>query len=228
MKIPEHIAIIMDGNGRWALERKMKRTYGHIKGEEVFRNICIHAHDLGIGYLTVYAFSTENFKRSPQEVNAILGIIKKYLDNCCEMARENGFRIRVTGKREGLDDSFAASVEAAEKKTENNKGLNIFIAVNYGGRDEIIRSVNKAVSAGRTPITEDVLSSFTDIGSSAPPPDLLIRTGGEKRLSNFMLWDIAYTELYFTDVLWPDFKAEDLDEAIRYYSHRERRYGNTL
>lgn len=227
VNIPEHIAIIMDGNGRWAEKQNRERTYGHFKGEEVFRQICIDSSELGIKYLTVYAFSTENFKRSSIEVNTIFDILKKYFDTYLDMANKYNFRIKIIGRRDNLDKDFVKSINKIEKYTQHNKGLNVQIAVNYGGQDEIIRAVNSVLCSGKNGITSEEFSKYLDM-EYVPAPDLLIRTGGERRLSNFLLWELAYTELYFTDILWPDFNLEELNKAIKFYNRTERKYGGVL
>lgn len=222
-----HLAIIMDGNGRWAKKRGLDRTIGHKKGEETFETVCKLVSKRGIKFLTVYAFSTENWNREPSEVSAILGIIKSFFASCSEFAQKNNFKITVIGDTSRLEQSFNGVISEAEALTKNNSGLHIQIAINYGGQNEIVRAVNKSLSFlnEQKELTEQDIDKYLD-NASLPYPDLLIRTGGEKRLSNFMLWELAYTELYFTDTLWPDFNENTLNQALNEYELRERRYGN--
>ena len=222
-----HLAIIMDGNGRWAKKRGLDRTIGHKKGEETFETVCKLVSKHGIKFLTVYAFSTENWNREPSEVSAILGIIKSFFASCSEFAQKNNFKITVIGDTSRLEQSFNGVISEAEALTKNNSGLHIQIAINYGGQNEIVRAVNKSLSFlnEQKELTEQDIDKYLD-NASLPYPDLLIRTGGEKRLSNFMLWELAYTELYFTDTLWPDFNENTLNQALNEYELRERRYGN--
>lgn len=229
LNIPEHVAIIMDGNGRWAKKRFMPRNFGHKAGAKVVEQICEDAHNLGIKYLTVYAFSTENWKRSVEEVTGIMNLLRNYLIDCIERASKNNMRVRVIGDRSALDKDIVDKIDELESITEKYDGLNFTIALNYGGRDEICRAINKIVEDANNgiinnAIDEKLISDYLDT-KGIPDPDLLIRTSGELRLSNYLIWQLAYTEFYFTDVLWPDFSIEDLKEAIRYYNGRERRYG---
>lgn len=229
-KIPQHVAIILDGNGRWAKKRFMPRTYGHRAGAKTVEKICEEAWRMGIKYLTVYAFSTENWKRPEDEVEEIMKILKNYLVNCLEISRKNDMRIRVIGDRSGLSEDIKASIEELEKSSKDNNGLNFNVALNYGSRDEIIRATKKMVSKVMSgelkeeDITEGTLESFLDT-AGIPDPELLIRTSGEIRLSNYLLWQLAYTEFYFTDVMWPDFSKEELEKAIDFYNKRDRRFG---
>lgn len=230
LTIPEHVAIIMDGNGRWAKKRLMPRNFGHKAGAKVVEQMCEDAYNLGVKYLTVYAFSTENWKRSVEEVTGIMNLLRSYLKDCIERASKNNMRVRIIGDRTALDADIVERIEELEKKTAGYDGLNFTIALNYGGRDELRRGIVKLtedVKAGRVDageISEATISSYLDT-RDIPDPDLLIRTSGELRLSNFLIWQLAYTEFYFTDVLWPDFTVQDLIEAIRYYNGRDRRYG---
>lgn len=230
LTIPEHVAIIMDGNGRWAKKRLMPRNFGHKAGAKVVEQMCEDAYNLGVKYLTVYAFSTENWKRSVEEVTGIMNLLRSYLKDCIERASKNNMRVRIIGDRTALDADIVERIEELEKKTSGYDGLNFTIALNYGGRDELRRGIVKLtedVKAGRVDageISEATISSYLDT-RDIPDPDLLIRTSGELRLSNFLIWQLAYTEFYFTDVLWPDFTVQDLIEAIRYYNGRDRRYG---
>lgn len=230
LNIPEHVAIIMDGNGRWAKKRLMPRNFGHKAGAKTVEQICEDAHDLGIKYLTVYAFSTENWKRSVEEVTGIMNLLRNYLVDCIERASKNNMRVRIIGDRTALDKDIVEKIEELEEKTACYDGLNFTIALNYGGRDEIRRAVTKIAEDTRSGkllesnIDESLISSYLDT-RDMPDPDLLIRTSGELRLSNYLIWQLAYTEFYFTDVLWPDFSKKDLEDAIRYFNGRDRRYG---
>ncbi len=230
LNIPNHVAIIMDGNGRWAKKRLMPRNFGHKAGAKTVEQICEDAHDLGIKYLTVYAFSTENWKRSVEEVSGIMNLLRSYLKDCIERASKNNMRVRVIGDRSALDADIVESIAHLEEKTAIYDGLNFTIALNYGGRDELRRAMTKLgskIAAGEISsdmITEDMIAAELDT-YDIPDPDLLIRTSGELRLSNYLIWQLAYTEFYFTDVLWPDFSKDDLKDAIRYYNGRDRRYG---
>lgn len=230
MEIPTHVAIIMDGNGRWAKKRLLPRNMGHRQGAKVLEQICRDASDLGIKYLTVYAFSTENWKRSVEEVTGIMNLLRSYLTNCVERAAKDGMRIRVIGDRSALDADIVAMIENAERETASFDKLDFTIALNYGGRDEICRTVKKIakkVQDGELSvddITESEIQKCLDT-ADIPDPDLLIRTSGELRLSNYLIWQLAYAEFYFTDTLWPDFNKESLKEAIRYFNGRDRRFG---
>ena len=230
MKIPQHVAIILDGNGRWAKAKGMPRTYGHIEGAKTVEKICEEAWKMGIKYLTVYAFSTENWKRSKEEVDALMKLLRNYMKNCLKTAEKNDMVVRVIGDKTGLDDDIREQIDALEKSSANNGGLNFQIAINYGSRDEIVRSVRKVmedVKAGKIEadqMDEAMFDSYLDT-AGIPSPDLLIRTSGEQRLSNFLMWQLAYTEFYFTDVPWPAFTKEDLEKAIEKYNSRDRRFG---
>jgi undecaprenyl diphosphate synthase len=230
LNVPEHVAVIMDGNGRWAKKRMMPRGYGHKAGAETVEQICEDAYNLGIKYLTVYAFSTENWKRSVEEVTGIMNLLRRYLSNAVERASKNNMRVRVIGDRSALDTDIVELIENLEKKTACYDGLNFTIALNYGGRDDLRRAMQdiaKAVKAGELEvedINETLISKRLDTGD-LPDPDLMIRTSGEYRISNYLIWQLAYTEYYFTDVLWPDFDIDELKKAIRYYNGRDRRYG---
>jgi undecaprenyl diphosphate synthase len=230
MKIPQHVAIILDGNGRWAKSKGMPRTYGHIEGAKTVEKICEEAWKMGIKYLTVYAFSTENWKRSKEEVDALMKLLRNYMKNCLKTAERNDMVVRVIGDKTGLDDDIREQIDALEKASANNGGLNFQIAINYGSRDEIVRSVRKVmedVKAGKIEadqMDEAMFDSYLDT-AGVPSPDLLIRTSGEQRLSNFLMWQLAYTEFYFTDVPWPAFTKEDLEKAIEKYNSRDRRFG---
>jgi len=228
--IPVHVAVIMDGNGRWAKKRHLPRNFGHRAGAKTLEDICDDAWDLGIKYLTVYAFSTENWKRSVEEVTGIMTILRNYLTNAIERANKNNMRVRVIGERSRLDKDILAAIENLEKATENNTGLQFTIALNYGGRDDVTRAMRKLaeeVKEGKLSpeeITEEMVTAHLDT-AELPDPDLLIRTSGEMRISNFMPWQISYSEFYFTDTLWPDFDKAELQKAIDYYTGRDRRFG---
>nr|WP_281355194.1 isoprenyl transferase [Anaerotalea alkaliphila] len=228
--IPEHVAIIMDGNGRWAKAKGRPRTYGHKKGSDVLKRICRDAYSLGIRYVTVYAFSTENWKRSPEEVGFLMDLLRQYLKESIKSAMENNMRVRMIGNRSALAVDIIQSIETLEEKTLNNTGLQLQIALNYGGRDEILRASRKIardVLENRCDIesiNEDLFSSSLDT-AGIPDPELLIRTSGEERLSNYLLWQLAYAEFHFTKVFWPDFTKEHLVDALLHYNKKERRYG---
>lgn len=230
LKIPAHVAVILDGNGRWAKKRFMPRTYGHKVGSQVVEDMLSIVDETGVKYFTVYAFSTENWKRSQEEVSMLMGILRRYLKDCVKKSIKNNVRCRVIGRREELSPDIVESINNLEEKTKNNTGLNFTIAINYGGRDEITRAVKKIakkVEQGEMraeDITEQTISECLDTWE-LPDPDLLIRTSGEERLSNYLPWQLAYTEFYFTDTLWPDFNREELIKAFEKYNRRERRFG---
>lgn len=230
LNIPKHVAIILDGNGRWAKKRGMPRNYGHVQGSKTVEQIIEDGYNMGIEYITVYAFSTENWKRSRDEVDALMKLLAKYLIDCIERSTKNNMQVRVIGDKTGLDAKLVARINELEEATKNATGLKFTIAINYGGRDEICRAVTNLAEKVKNnqicpaDITETLISEHLDT-AGLPDPDLLIRTSGEERLSNFLPWQLAYTEFYFTDVLWPDFTKEDLLTAIRYYNGRERRFG---
>lgn len=229
-KIPQHVAIILDGNGRWAKSKGMPRNYGHVQGAKTVEIICEEAYKMGIRFLTVYAFSTENWNRPKEEVDALMKLLRNYLKTCLKTAEKNKMCVRILGDKTGLDEDIRARIEELEKATKSNDGLHFQIALNYGGRDEIVRAVRRAaqkVSDGSMKIEnidEHLFGSMLDTGE-LPEPDLLIRTCNEQRISNFLLWQLAYTELYFTPVPWPDFTKEELGKAIDAYNERDRRYG---
>ena len=222
-QIPNHIAIIMDGNGRWAKKRGLPRTFGHKEGAAALRKIITHAAKLGIKYLTVYAFSTENWKRSQEEVSALMFLFKSYIKNEEKNIMENNIRFMVSGRRENVSESLLEAIDKLQEKSKNNSGLTFNIAFNYGGRAEIIDAVNKILKSGKTSIDEVEFSKY--LYNDIPDPELLIRTSGELRISNFLLWQIAYSEIYITDTLWPDFDEKELDKAIESYEKRDRRFG---
>jgi len=230
LRIPKHVAIILDGNGRWAKKKFMPRTYGHTQGAKTVEKICEEAWRMGIKYLTVYAFSTENWKRPENEVDAIMKILRNYLKNCLSISEKNDMRVRVIGDRSRLSEDIVASIAQLEEKSKNNHGLNLQVALNYGSRDEILRAVRKVaakVQEGELSVEEIDEQCFAGCldTSDIPDPELMIRTSGEQRLSNYLLWQLAYAEFYFTDVLWPDFDKKELEKAIQYFNKRERRFG---
>ena len=230
LNIPQHVAIILDGNGRWAKAHHMPRNMGHSQGSKVVEQICEVAWNLGIKYLTVYAFSTENWKRPEKEVNALMKLLEKYLKTSIERTTKNNMRVRVIGEESRLNEKIRTEIDHLTEVSAKNTGLNFTIALNYGSRDEITRAVRRLsadVKDGKMQpedITEDVISSYLDT-RDLPDPDLMIRTSGEMRLSNWLLWQLAYTEFYFTPVAWPDFNKNELIKAIEYYNTRDRRYG---
>ena len=230
MNIPNHVAIILDGNGRWAKAKGLPRNYGHVQGAKTVEVICEEAYKMGIQYLTVYAFSTENWNRPQDEVDALMKLLRNYMKTCLKTAEKNNMCVRVIGEKTRLDEDIRKRIDELEKATVNNTGLHFQIALNYGGRDEIVRAVKKIageVKEGKLneeQITEQLISDTLDT-KGIPEPDLLIRTCTEQRISNFLLWQLAYTEFYFTPVAWPDFSKEELEKAVEAYNHRDRRYG---
>ncbi len=230
LKIPKHVAIILDGNGRWAKKRRMPRNYGHTQGSKVVEKICEDAYRMGIEYLTVYAFSTENWKRPKEEVDALMKLLGSYLETSIKTSTKNNMRVRIIGDSSVLSEELRRKISALEEASAHNTGLKFQVAINYGSRDEILRAVRaiagKVKEGKLSPeqIDEALFAGFLDT-KDIPEPDLLIRTSGEQRLSNFLLWQSAYTELYFTEVLWPDFNKEELRKAVEYYSSRKRKFG---
>ena len=230
MNVPKHIAIILDGNGRWAKKKGMPRNYGHAQGSKNVERICEDAFKLGVKYLTVYAFSTENWKRPQDEVDALMNLLRNYMKTCLKTAEKNRMRVRVLGDKTALDEDIRNRIEELEEATKHNDGLNFQIALNYGSRDEMVRAMKKmcmdckAGTVEPEQISEALFESYLDT-HDIPDPDLMIRTSGEQRLSNYLLWQLAYSEFYFTDVLWPDFTKEELIKAIEYYNGRDRRFG---
>lgn len=226
MKIPSHIAFIMDGNGRYAKQRMLPRSYGHKVGADTLENLLEICDDLGIRYITAYAFSTENWKRPKEEVNQLMLLFEKYLLTSTKKAMKNNIKILIIGDKTILSSKLQKTIKETENITKNNNGLTFIIAINYGGRDEIIRAIKKMNNdkIDFNLLNENIFNSYLDT-SDIPDPDLLIRTGGEYRLSNFLLWQLSYTEFYFTDCLWPDFDKKELLKAIEYYSSKDRRYG---
>ena len=229
MRVPNHIAIILDGNGRWAKSKGMPRNYGHVKGCENLEDICEVAKELGVKYLTVYAFSTENWKRSKEEVEGLMKLFRNYLKKCIKISKKNNMRVKIIGDPSAFDEDIQQSIRELEEFSKDFDELHFQIALNYGSRDEITRAVNRMLEDQKKGIltgevTEETISSYLDT-AGIPDPDLLIRTSGELRLSNYLLWQLAYTEFYFTDVPWPDFKKKELVKAIEKYNERDRRYG---
>lgn len=230
MNIPQHVAIILDGNGRWAKSKGMPRNYGHAQGSKNVERICEEAWRMGIKYLTVYAFSTENWNRPADEVNALMRLLRNYMKTCLATAAKNDMKVRVIGDITRLDEDIRKRILELEEATKNNGGLNFQIAINYGSRDELIRAVRRLAGdccEGRVKpdeIDEKVFEGYLDT-RGIPDPDLLIRTSGEQRLSNYLLWQLAYTEFYFAEVHWPDFTKEELIKAIEAYNARDRRFG---
>jgi len=233
LQIPNHVAIILDGNGRWAQKKRMPRNYGHIQGSKTVEKICEEAHRIGIKYLTVYAFSTENWRRPQEEVDAIMKLLRNYMKDCVKTSSKNNMRVRILGDTSELSEDIQESIVTLEKASKNNTGLNFQVALNYGSRNEIIRAVkelSKDVKENKITldqIDETIFEQYLDT-KGIPDPDLLIRTSGEQRLSNYLLWQLAYTEFYFTDVLWPDFNKKELIKAIEFYNGRTRKFGKIL
>ncbi len=230
MEVPNHVAIILDGNGRWAKKRGMPRSYGHKVGCDNLEKICDIAKEVGIKYLSVYAFSTENWKRPKDEVNVLMRLFRNYLGKCIDIATKNRMCVRVIGDISAFDADIQAGVRRLEAHSSQFDELHFQLGLNYGSRDEILRGVRRALDEFQegkldpADLDQAKFSSYLDT-AGIPDPDLLIRTSGEQRLSNFMLWQMAYTEFYFTPVAWPDFDKEELMQAIRQYNERDRRYG---
>lgn len=223
--LPEHIAIIMDGNGRWAKKRSLPRSAGHVAGAKTFKGIARYCNKIGLKYLTVYAFSTENWKRPREEVDGIMNLLRDYLKDA-ENFKSDNIRVTFIGNRDALDEDIRELMKKDEEGSAEATGLNLIIAINYGGRDEITRAVREIASSGISPeeITEQLISErlYT---RDIPDPDFIIRPSGEYRLSNFLIWQSAYAEYWFSDILWPDFKPRHLEKAIAEYNHRSRRFG---
>jgi len=232
-KIPQHVAIILDGNGRWAKAKGMPRNYGHMQGAKAVEDILEVARDMGIKYLTVYAFSTENWNRPETEVSALMTILRQYLKTSIKKSMKNNVRCRVIGERSRLSDDIRGAIEELEETTKGNTGLQFTIAINYGSRDEITRAVRKIADKcakgeiEASEITEKMISDNLDTWE-LPDPDLMIRTCGEQRISNYLLWQCAYTEFYYAQVAWPDFDKEQLQMAVDSYGKRDRKYGGLL
>ena len=230
MNVPQHIAIILDGNGRWAKKKGMPRNYGHAQGSKNVERICEDAYRMGVKYLTVYAFSTENWKRPQDEVDALMNLLRNYMKTCLKTAEKNRMKVRVLGDKRALDDDIRTRIEELEEATKNNDGLNFQIALNYGSRDEMIRAMKRMCMDCRDgkvdaeAIDEALFETYLDT-HDIPDPDLMIRTSGEQRLSNYLLWQLAYSEFYFTEVPWPDFHKKELELAVEAYNKRDRRFG---
>lgn len=228
--IPNHVAIILDGNGRWAKKKGMPRNYGHIQGAKNVEVICRAAYDMGIKYLTVYAFSTENWNRPQEEVDALMKLLNQYMKNCQKTAKKNNMCVRVIGDKTGLSEEIQRDIAALEDATKDYDGLHFTIALNYGGRDELVRAVKKIAkkvqegTVNPEKIDEKMVTAELDT-AGLPEPDLMIRTSYELRISNFLLWQLAYSEFYFTEVPWPDFDEKELRKAVEEYQRRDRRFG---
>lgn len=231
LKIPNHVAIIMDGNGRWAKKKHMPRTYGHAQGAKVLEQTLEDADDLGVKFFTVYAFSTENWARPFEEVQVIMNLFRDYLISAVDKCNRNNVRCMVIGERSRLDSDIIDAINNLEEKTKDNTGITFIVAINYGSRDEITRGVREIAQDIKNgvinpeDIDDEMITEHLDT-RGIPDPDLLIRTSGEERLSNFLMWQLAYSEFYFTDVPWPDFNKEELIKAFEVYTMRDRRYGN--
>ncbi len=226
LNVPNHIAIIMDGNGRWAKQQNKPRVFGHKEGANTLRTVMEYCKKIGVHYLTVYAFSTENWKRSKEEVDALMFLFKSYINSERENLIKNKIRFMVSGREEGVNESLMKAIRDLEEATSKDYEMTLNIAFNYGGRAEITDAVNKILKSGKESITEEEFSKY--LYNDIPDPDFLIRTSGEFRISNFLLWQIAYSEIYITDKYWPDFDEEEMDKALESYSKRERRFGGRL
>lgn len=228
--VPRHVAIILDGNGRWAKKRLLPRNAGHAAGSKNVEKICSAAWNMGIEYVTMYAFSTENWSRPQDEVDALMKLLYSYLKDCIKTSKKNNMQVRVIGDITRLAEDLQEQIRELEEVSAQNTGLHFQVALNYGSRDEMIRAIQKiglAVRSGQLEpdnITEKTFSDYLDT-RGIPDPDLMIRTSGEQRLSNYLLWQMAYTEFYFTDVLWPDFDRAELEKAVEFYRQRDRRFG---
>lgn len=228
--VPRHVAIILDGNGRWAKKRFLPRNAGHAAGSKNVEKICSAAWNMGIEYVTMYAFSTENWSRPKEEVDALMKLLYSYLKDCLRTSEKNNMRVRVIGDITRLAPDLQEQIKELEQFSAKNTGLNFQVALNYGSRDEITRAVTRLAQDVKDGvcdpenIDEQMISDYLDT-KGIPDPDLMIRTSGEQRLSNYLLWQMAYTEFYFTDVLWPDFNKKELEKAVEYYRNRDRRFG---
>ena len=233
-EIPTHVAIILDGNGRWAKKRGLPRNIGHLKGCDNVEPVCRAAYDLGIKYVTMYAFSTENWKRPEKEVNELMRLLAKYMKDAMKLSVKNNMRVRIIGDKTGLSEELRELITELEELSAGFTGLQLQIAVNYGGRNDIVRAFKKilleadkkekTISTIVEELSEKAVSSNLDT-ADIPDPDLMIRTSGERRLSNYLIWQLAYAEFFFTDTLWPDFGKNDLTEALDFYKNRDRRFG---
>lgn len=230
MNVPEHIAIILDGNGRWAKAKGMPRTYGHTVGAKNVETICRAAHDLGVKYVTMYAFSTENWSRPDDEVKALMKLLGEYIKTCMRTAKKDNLRVRFIGDLSKLDDKLRKAIDELTEYSSQFTGLTLTIAINYGSRDEMTRAIRKVASDVKDgkieveSIDESLFGTYLDT-KDIPDPDFMIRTSGEQRLSNYLLWQLAYAEFYFTPVAWPDFSPEELKKAVEEYDKRNRRFG---
>lgn len=231
-KVPRHVAIILDGNGRWAKKRMLPRNAGHVAGSKNVEKICRAAWEMGIEYVTMYAFSTENWSRPQSEVNALMKLLHQYLSDCLKTSEKNNMQVRVIGDISRLEPKLQERIKELEEFSAKNTGLHFQVALNYGSRDEMLRAIRRLsmdVKSGAVEpenIDETVLEQYLDT-KGIPDPDLMIRTSGEQRLSNYLLWQMAYTEFYFTEVLWPDFDRAELERAVEFYKKRDRRFGGT-
>lgn len=228
--VPRHVAIVLDGNGRWAKKRMLPRNAGHAAGSKNVEKICEAAWNMGIEYVTMYAFSTENWNRPQEEVDALMKLLHSYLKDCLKTSKKNNMQVRVIGDIGRLEPELHKKITELEEVSAHNTGLHFQVALNYGSRDEIVRAVRRMTEDAKVgrlepaDVTEDTVDYYLDT-NGIPAPDLMIRTSGEQRLSNYLLWQLAYAELYFTDVLWPDFDKRELEKAIEFYQSRDRRYG---
>jgi len=230
--VPAHIAVIMDGNGRWAKSRSLPRHAGHRSGVKSVRQTVEAAANRGVSYLTLFAFSSENWRRPAEEVSRLMGLFIEALQREVDDLHRNNVRVTFIGARDQLQDDLVGKIESAEQKTKDNDGLQLTVAVAYGGRWDIVNAAKKVVAKiDRSEVSADELDDEIFAAELAlgdkPDPDLLIRTGGERRISNFLLWNLAYAEIYFCDALWPDFREQDFDDALEFYTSRQRRYGFT-
>lgn len=223
LDVPNHIAIIMDGNGRWAKKKGMPRTYGHKAGADTLRKILTSCGELGVKYLTVYAFSTENWKRAKEEVDTLMFLFKTYLKNEKKLLMKNNVRFLVSGRKDGVSEDLLNEIKKLEEATKGNTGITLNIAFNYGGRAELVDAIKEIIKNNEKEITEETVEKY--LYNQLPDPELLIRTSGELRISNFLLWQIAYSEIYVTDTYWPDFNKDELIRAIENYQKRDRRFG---
>lgn len=228
--LPAHIALIMDGNGRWAKNHNRPRDFGHQRGAKVLENISLYANEIGITYMTVYAFSTENWSRPEKEVKGLMNLLRRYLKGHIKDSNKNNLKIKIIGDISGLQDDIQDLITQLEDITDDKDGMILNIALNYGGRDEIVRGIRKLLvdvennKIESSQVNEAMFAKYLDTANT-PDPDLLIRTSGEERLSNFLTWQSAYSEFYFTDCLWPDFSEEEFDKALEVYKNRDRRFG---
>lgn len=228
--VPRHVAIILDGNGRWAKKRMLPRNAGHAAGSKNVEKICEAAWNMGIEYVTMYAFSTENWSRPKEEVDALMKLLHSYLKDCIRTSKKNNMQVRVIGDISRLEPELQDKIRELEQVSAQNTGLHFQVALNYGSRDEMVRAVKKMTEDVQTgklepaQVSEETFADYLDT-KDIPDPDLMIRTSGEQRLSNYLLWQLAYAEFYFTDVLWPDFDKKELEKAVEFYQGRDRRFG---